>query len=619
MPADYQPNGSYGLFVWISAFPHGTIPEAYKPILDKYRLIWIGANRSGNKRVPFWHRFGLAIDAAHNMKKRYTLDLKRVYVGGYSGGGRCASVVAVGFPEHFHGGFYIMGCNYFRMLEVMRQPGSQWSFFQMPHRGILQTVMRRNRYVLLTGEHDFNREATEVIADAYRSDGFNHVTYIEIPGMGHLLPGAGWFERGIAFLDDPSLEVSTNSNDLRAEKERSTQDAETKLDLSPGLEVSLEAELRFEVPKPLKKTFLVYVPTDYTPERSWPVIFCYHERGYQATTSPFTEVTDGRTFIIVGMNYATREYGLGLYPRQIGPEKEFFDKALAIVSERLNVDPTMVFMGGFGRGGYSTSVLGEQLLDKLAGLLILGAGRFGNDRLPPRDKQNIHGKPIFIGVTENAEPHNERSKKAVQIYSDWGADVTFEEWSGFGNSPGNVQSTEMLDWLRTNGSGKRVKEKFAQAHDAELSGQLGLAFTLYDQLGKISQTDRSALGESANACIEAAKAAEKLAQQAEKRLAEAESAIPNKTYAKVKEQLNQIAQIYAGSVFAEHAVAQKKVLLNAKADELEARARAAEDARDYTKAFQLYKLYLTYFSESDRYSEVQAQVETLKAKTKVKK
>ena len=103
--------------------------------------------------------------------------------------------------------------------------------------------------------------------------------------------------------------------------------------------------------------------------------------------------------------------------------------------------------------------LGEQLLDKLAGLLILGAGRFGNDRLPPRDKQNIHGKPIFIGVTENAEPHNERSKKAVQIYSDWGADVTFEEWSGFGNSPGNVQSTEMLDWLRTNGSGKRVKEK----------------------------------------------------------------------------------------------------------------------------------------------------------------
>ena len=268
VPADYQPNGSYGLFVWISAFPHGTIPEAYKPILDKYRLIWIGANHSGNKRVPFWHRFGLAIDAAHNMKKRYTLDLKRVYVGGYSGGGRCASVVAVGFPEHFHGGFYIVGCNYFRMLEVMRQPGSQWSFFQMPHRGILQTVMRRNRYVLLTGEQDFNREATEVIADAYRSDGFNHVTYIEIPGMGHLLPGAGWFERGIAFLDDPSLEVSTNSNDLRAEKERSTQDAETKLDLSPGLEVFLEAELRFEVPKPLKKTFLVYVPTDYTPERS---------------------------------------------------------------------------------------------------------------------------------------------------------------------------------------------------------------------------------------------------------------------------------------------------------------------------------------------------------------
>ena len=59
---------------------------------------------------------------------------------------------------------------------------------------------------------------------------------------------------------------------------------------------------------------------------------------------------------------------------------------------------------------------------------------------------------------------------------------------------------------------------------------------------------------------------------------------PIKTYAKVKEQLNQIAQIYAGSVFAEHAVAQKKVLLNAKADELEARARAAEDAKRLYKS-----------------------------------
>jgi hypothetical protein len=83
--------------------------------------------------------------------------------------------------------------------------------------------------------------------------------------------------------------------------------------------------------------------------------------------------------------------------------------------------------------------------------------------------------------------------------------------------------------------------------------------------------------------------------------------------------LDWIAKTYAGTAFAERALKQKRTLLNARADELEARARAAEDARNYTKAFQLYKLYLTYFSESDRYSEVKAHADALKANTGIQK
>ena len=82
VPGDYQPDTLYGLFVWISPGDSGVIPEAYKPALDKYRLIWIGANKSGNDRQP-WYRHRLAIDAAHNMQKYYTIDKKRGYVGGH--------------------------------------------------------------------------------------------------------------------------------------------------------------------------------------------------------------------------------------------------------------------------------------------------------------------------------------------------------------------------------------------------------------------------------------------------------------------------------------------------------------------------------------------------------
>ena len=123
VPNDYQPSIPYGLFVWIDASDESRIPEGVKPILDKYRLIWVGANNAGNTRFV-GYRYGLAIDAAYNMKKLYTIDEERVYIGGISGGGGCASEVAVAYPELFYGGFYVVGCNYFRKISRPDKPGS---------------------------------------------------------------------------------------------------------------------------------------------------------------------------------------------------------------------------------------------------------------------------------------------------------------------------------------------------------------------------------------------------------------------------------------------------------------------------------------------------------------
>lgn len=72
---------------------------------------------------------------------------------------------------------------------------------------------------------------------------------------------------------------------------------------------------------------------------------------------------------------------------------------------------------------------------------------------------------------------------------------------------------------------------------------------------------------------------------------------------------------YAGSVFKGHATQLLSELLNAKADALEDRAREAEAGNNYTRALQLYKLYLTHFREAERYAEVQKHVSTLKNKT----
>ena len=193
--------------------------------------------------------------------------------------------------------------------------------------------------------------------------------------------------------------------------------------------------------------FILYVPLDYTPNHSCPIIFCYHGLGGTATTWPFYQVTHGSGFIIVGMNYssqAAEHLGLGF----VRFERALFLETLDMVSARLNVDKKIIFMGGYSQGGYSTTLLGEQVIDKLAGLIILGAGRYAVDRYPPLPR-SIRGKPIFIGAGQNDTVHNPRARRAANTYMGWGADVTFEEWVGVGhgiNTP-EFPSKKLLPWL----------------------------------------------------------------------------------------------------------------------------------------------------------------------------
>jgi len=191
-----------GLLVWISSSSRGGVPRPWRSVLDKHRLAWIGANDSGN---PVWtlRRHVLAVEAVEQFRRRgYEPDARRVYVSGISGGGRIASHVALVHADVFAGGLYVIGCNYYRNVTMApRQvlPG----FWRRPDRKLLAKARKDGRFVLLTGETDFNREQMEKIHAAYRKDGFRHATYLQVPGMGHSLPPADWFEKAVLALDAP--------------------------------------------------------------------------------------------------------------------------------------------------------------------------------------------------------------------------------------------------------------------------------------------------------------------------------------------------------------------------------------------------------------------------------
>src|SRR5579871_1917503 len=161
VPPDYDGATGYGLLVWINSGDGGSVPEkSWLEVFNRRKMIYVGPDQVGNNR--YWPvRVGKGLDAVANAKALYHIDDNRVYVAGYSGGGRAASMLGVGFPDVFTGGIYIVGCDFYRDVPL-EEPNRFWlrNFFPPP-RAIFTLAKTNSRHVLFTGPGDPNREQTE--------------------------------------------------------------------------------------------------------------------------------------------------------------------------------------------------------------------------------------------------------------------------------------------------------------------------------------------------------------------------------------------------------------------------------------------------------------------------
>jgi poly(3-hydroxybutyrate) depolymerase len=162
------------------------------------------------------------------MKKLYEIDANRVYISGVSGGGRISSMLGVCYPDVFKGGIYIVGCNYFREMTAPNTGGKVWHRgYAQPPADLFNQAKKNVSHVLLTGETDMNREQTkEYYEKGFKKDGFLHVTYIEVPGMGHQPPNSEWFEKALlAAMEDVQAPVAASP--AKAEPPKSAQPAKS--------------------------------------------------------------------------------------------------------------------------------------------------------------------------------------------------------------------------------------------------------------------------------------------------------------------------------------------------------------------------------------------------------
>ena len=200
VPKKYKKGDPHGLFIWVSPSPAPSISPEWEAVLAEKKLIFVGAHNSGNNREVF-ARMRMAVDANDNLRELYDIDDKRVYVSGFSGGGRVASMLGVTYADMFTGTIAFMGTNFYTDI-VTLDKSEVFEARYIPHEEIAALAKDQCRYVLVTGEKDFNLKNTNaVFENGFKKEGFKAVELMNVPGQGHQPPKAEWLKKAIEFLD----------------------------------------------------------------------------------------------------------------------------------------------------------------------------------------------------------------------------------------------------------------------------------------------------------------------------------------------------------------------------------------------------------------------------------
>lgn len=172
-----------GVLVYVSPSRSGSMDGRWTKVLDKHNLVYIAADHSGNK-IPVLRRMVLATSAIIAAKKQFEIDEERVYISGFSGGGRVASFLSNQYPTVFSGAIFICGVNFWKEDQIEDL-----------------SLVLNNRYVFVTGTRDFNLKETRIVYRKYLKAGAEN-SLLEIENrMGHALPNTKTLATAIEFLD----------------------------------------------------------------------------------------------------------------------------------------------------------------------------------------------------------------------------------------------------------------------------------------------------------------------------------------------------------------------------------------------------------------------------------
>lgn len=189
----YLPEGAsedqlVALFVYIHPNDTFAIPDDWKAFCDRNQVALLVPQSLGNNQ-PIDRRRGVSLLSTLKLLQTQPIDPERVTILGYSGGGRIASVLALGYPDIFSSCIGICGINFSREVTFTHTENpDRYGYFPFDM-SKLPEAKARVKFVVITGPGDFRYEYLKRLVSAgYEQDGFQ-VTLFDLPAFKHQTAG----------------------------------------------------------------------------------------------------------------------------------------------------------------------------------------------------------------------------------------------------------------------------------------------------------------------------------------------------------------------------------------------------------------------------------------------
>ena len=219
VPKAPPPPQGYGLLVYVAPWQQATVPRRWQGVFERTGIIYVSAARSGNPEPELPRRMALALHGYGNIVARYHIDAERVYVGGFSGGARIAEVLALAYPDVFHGA--VLDGSSDRI-------GTPLALLPPPH--LLELAQQRLRLVYVYGADDSYNAAQARYSMQSAATWCLPPTYrLVMAGRGHEPADAPTLLRALR-LQEPAHEPAPPAATCRARHARQLHDEVAAVD-----------------------------------------------------------------------------------------------------------------------------------------------------------------------------------------------------------------------------------------------------------------------------------------------------------------------------------------------------------------------------------------------------